>query len=74
MYGLKLEHPQAQPNCTCSYKQKSESRDIEFRRKQIISSPSILVFSLRNHIKVQRGPRVTGEVQQKYKHIHLQMF
>ena len=19
MYGLKLEHPQAQPNCTCSY-------------------------------------------------------
>ena len=20
MYGLKLEHPQAQPNCTCSYK------------------------------------------------------
>ena len=23
MYGLKLEHPQAQPNCTCSHKKKS---------------------------------------------------
>ena len=27
MYGLKLEHPQAQPNYTCSYMKKKKERE-----------------------------------------------